>query len=188
MSSPPTDALDSGRALRERAREAIANQPGRTATVLSSLLAAQDALGYLPIEAIEEVAERTAASINEVWGVASFYPNFRFTEPARHTIELCWGPTCHLLGAQPILHELLARLGLENEGDTEDGAITLKLNTCLGVCPHAPAMSFDHELAGRLTLYAALRRVELIQTADKQEQRTPTASGGPEKAWGTAYD
>ena len=76
MSSPPTDVLHSGRALRERAREAIANQPGRTATVLSSLLAAQDALGYLPIEAIEEVAERTAASINEVWGVASFYPNF----------------------------------------------------------------------------------------------------------------
>ena len=49
-------------------------------------------------------------------------------------------------------------------------------------------MSFDHELAGRLTLYAALRRVELIQTADKQAQRTPAASGGPDKAWGTAYD
>jgi NADH:ubiquinone oxidoreductase subunit E len=169
--SPDETASEASRALRERARTAIARQPTRMTTVLSSLLVAQDSIGYLPIEAIEEVAKRNAASVNEVWGVASFYPNFRFTEPARHGIELCWGPTCHVLGAQPILHALLERLGLENEGDTEDGAISLKLNTCLGVCPHGPAMSFDHELAGRLTLDQAIRRVELLKAEDMEEQR-----------------
>ena len=61
--------------------------------MLSSLLAAQDELGYLPDEAIEEVATFTESTINEVWGVASFYTNFRFTPPGEHVVEVCWGPT-----------------------------------------------------------------------------------------------
>ena len=77
--------------LRDRARQAIAAQPAGVVTVLSSLLAVQDELGYLPPEAIDETAQRTGASTNEVWGVASFYPNFRFTPAARHTVEVCWG-------------------------------------------------------------------------------------------------
>ena len=64
--------------LRERIRWALASQKRPTVTVLSSLLATQDRLGYLPDEAIEEVAGRTGTSINEVWGVATFYTNFRF--------------------------------------------------------------------------------------------------------------
>ena len=68
--------------------------------MLSSLLAAQDELGYLPDEAIEEVATFTESTINEVWGVASFYTNFRFTPPGEHVVEVCWGPTCHLEGGR----------------------------------------------------------------------------------------
>ena len=152
--------------LRERARRAIVEQPSPTVTVLSSLLAAQDEVGYLPYEAVDEVSLRTGSSVNEVWAVASFYPNFRFTPPARHSVEVCWGPTCHVLGAQPILQGLVSHLGLDGEGDTEDGSISLKYNTCLGVCPHAPAMSFDHELAGRMSLDQAVSRVERIKAAD----------------------
>ena len=153
--------------LREQARQAIANQPFKTVTVLSSLLATQDELGYLPEEAIEEVALLTDSSINTVWGVASFYPNFRFTPPARHIVEVCWGPTCHVLGAQPILQGLMQKLGLEREGDTPDGAISLKLNTCLGVCPHGPAMSVDHHLAGHMSLDKATSQVELLRVEDR---------------------
>lgn len=153
-------------ALRERARRAVAEQPSRTVTVLSSLLAAHDELGYLPYEAVDEIAQHTGASVNEVWAVASFYPNFRFTPPARHSVEVCWGPTCHVLGAQPILQGLVRHLCLDGEGDTHDGSISLKYNTCLGVCPHAPAMSFDHELAGRMSLGEAVSRVERIRAAD----------------------
>ena len=170
-SSPSGDARDGQAALRARAREALTHQPSPTVTVLSSLLAAQDELGYLPMEAIEEVAHRTSASPNEVWGVASFYPNFRFTPPGRHKVELCWGPTCDVLGAQEILQGLLPHLGLEAEGDTDDGAITLKLNTCLGVCPHAPAMSFDERLAGHMDPQRAIRLVERLRVEDQEQQR-----------------
>ena len=144
---------------RERLIRAINNQRRPTVTVLSSLLAAQDELGYVPDEAIEEVATLNGATINEVWGVASFYTNFRFTPPGAHNVEICWGPTCHLMGASRILRRVMDRLGLEDEGETADGGISFKFNTCLGACSVAPVMSVDHHLVGRLTPDSAERRV-----------------------------
>jgi NADH:ubiquinone oxidoreductase subunit E len=167
--------------LRDRARQAIKDQPAKRVTVLSSLLAAQDVLGYLPTEAIDEIAQTNQATVNEVWGVASFYPNFRFTEPARHFVEVCWGPTCHIVGAQPLLQGVMEQLGLDREGDTDDGAVTLKLNTCLGVCPHGPAMSFDHHLAGHATLEEAARRIGLMRVGDHAAKKTSTAANPRKK-------
>ena len=145
--------------LRERARKAVSSQKRPTVTVLSSLLAAQDILSYLPQEAIEEVAAYTDASINDVWGVATFYTNFRFTPPAEHVVEVCWGPTCHLVGASTILKQLMDDLGLSDEGETADNAVTLKYNTCLGACSQAPAVSIDHRLFGRMTPRVARKLV-----------------------------
>jgi NADH:ubiquinone oxidoreductase subunit E len=176
QTSPQSDEL------RHYADEAIAGQPATTVTVLSSLLAVHDLLGYLPSEALSAVAEHSGASVNEVWGVASFYPNFRFTPPARHLIEICWGPTCHVLGAQDILQGLLKHLGLDHEADTPDGTLTLKLNTCLGVCPHAPAMSFDHDVVGHVTLERAARRVDLLRVADQEERRAEQLVADSEQA------
>ena len=137
-------------AIRERIGEALASQRWPTTTVLSGLLAAQDALGYLPDEAIEMVAELNDASINDVWGVASFYTNFRFTPPGNHVVEVCWGPTCHLMGAALVLDRVQRELGLEDEGETADANITLKYNTCLGACAQAPVISINHRLKGRI--------------------------------------
>jgi NADH-quinone oxidoreductase subunit E len=127
------------------------------------LLAVQDELGYIPDEAIEEVAVLNETTINEVWGVASFYTNFRFTPPGAHTVEICWGPTCHLKGASHILSRVMDHLGLEDEGETEDGAISFKFNTCLGACSVAPVMSVDHRLIGRVTPESASSRVQKLQ-------------------------
>lgn len=145
--------------LRERVRQAITNQKRPTVTVLSSLLATQDELGYIPDGAIDQVAALAGASINEVWGVASFYKNFRFTPPGDHTVEICWGPSCHLLGAAAIIEKTLDHLGLDDEGETLDGKLTLRYNTCLGACAQAPVISIDHHLRGRMT---PERAVELI--------------------------
>ncbi len=149
--------------LRQQVRQAIAGQLSATVTVLSSLLAVQDSLGYLPPEAMEEVAERTGSTSNDVWGVASFYPNFRFTPPGRHLVEVCWGPPCHLLGAQPLLREVMGHLGLSTEGETPDGAVTLKLNTCLGCCAQGPAMSFDGRLRGPIAAAPALQELDRLR-------------------------
>lgn len=155
---PPLSSEDS-----TRLRHAINNQRRPTVTVLSSLLAVQDELGYIPDEAIEEVAVLNDTTINEVWGVASFYTNFRFTPPGAHNVEICWGPTCHLKGASHILKRVMNDLGLDDEGETEDGNISFKFNTCLGACSVAPVMSVDHRLIGRVTADSASGRVQELQ-------------------------
>ena len=134
--------------LREQVKGALANQTARTVTVLSCLLAVEDEMGYIPQEAIEEVATFTDSTVNDVWGVASFYTNFRFTPPGEHVVEVCWGPTCHLLGAMELLKSVLQTLGLSEEGDTPDGKVSLKYNTCLGACAQGPVVRVDEKIIG----------------------------------------
>ena len=136
--------------LKQRIAAAIHRQPQPTVTVLSTLLAVHDELGYLPKEGVEEVAAFTKSTINDVWGVASFYPNFRFEPPCEHQVEVCWGASCHLMGAMPLIEAALDACGLEAEGDTTDGRVSLRFNTCLGACSQAPVISIDHQLMGRL--------------------------------------
>ena len=137
--------------LRMLVRQALKQQPQPTVTVLSSLLAVQDFVHYLPPEAIEETASFCGTTTNEVWSVASFYTNFRFTPPAAHTLEVCWGPTCHLAGAQELLAIVQEEFGIDREGETDDRSATLRYNTCLGACAQAPVVSLDHHLKGRVT-------------------------------------
>lgn len=154
-------------ALRERVKLAIASQTKTNVNVLSSLHAVLDDLGYIPDMAIEEVADYTQTTINEVWGVASFYTNFRFTPPGDNVVEICWGPTCHLLGAPEILSAVMAALGLADEGETADNGVSLKYNTCLGACSQAPVMMVNHRLAGRISVDSALQRVGALRDASR---------------------
>lgn len=140
-----------GTDLRERVRAALASQKQRTKTILSSLLAIQDAFHYIPREAIEETAQFCNSTSNEVWSVASFYTNFRFTPPGEFTIDVCWGPTCHLMGAQKILRAVQEKLGVMDEGETPDRKVTLRYNTCLGACGQAPCIAVNHRVTGRVS-------------------------------------
>jgi NADH-quinone oxidoreductase subunit E len=152
--------------LKPRIVDAIHRQSQPTVTVLSTLLAVQDELGFLPKEAIEEIAEFTDSTINDVWAVASFYPNFRFEPPCLHQVEVCWGASCHLVGAMPVIEAALQASGLEAEGDTPDGRLTLHFNTCLGACAQAPVMAVDHHLIGRVTPDSVRARIALLQLGE----------------------
>ncbi|MCH9038843.1 MAG: NAD(P)H-dependent oxidoreductase subunit E [Chloroflexi bacterium] len=145
--------------LRLRIREAIRAQTKTNVNVLSSLLAVLDELGYIPDEAVEEVADSQHVTINEVWGVASFYTNFRFKPPGANSVEICWGPTCHLMGAQQIIRAVLDDLGLEDEGDTEDNRVSIRFNTCLGACSQAPVIMVNHRLVGRASVESSRSQI-----------------------------
>ena len=149
--------------LRERIIAAIKRQKRPTVTILSSLLAVQDEIGYIPQQAIEEVAVRMNTSNNEVFGVASFYPNFRLDPPSDHTIEVCWGPSCHLVGATEVIKSVLDELELDGEGDTTDKIVTFKFNTCLGACPQAPVMSINHRMYGKVSAKQAQSHVSSLR-------------------------
>ena len=133
--------------------EAIKNQPKISKiTVLSSLLAVSNKFHYIPKIAIEEVAKFTGKTTNDVWGVASFYTNFRFTPPGKATLDVCWGPSCHLQGSQKLLQQVHKLLKIDHEGETSDGKLTLRYSTCLGACSQGPVFAIDHKLYGKATI------------------------------------
>ena len=137
--------------LREQIRQVLNAQPQPTVTVLSSLIAIQDSIHYLPDEAIKETSTFCGETINEVWSVASFYTNFRFTAPGDKTLDVCWGPACHVGGAQAILDSVHAALEIKEEGESPDRKVTLKYNTCLGACAQGPVIAINHHLIGKQT-------------------------------------
>jgi len=115
------------------------------------LLAVQDAFGHIPEECIDQIAKFTRSTVNDVWGVITFYTNFSVEPPGEHILEVCWGTTCHILGAMDIAKTVLEEIGLKNEGTSLDGQVTVRFNTCLGACANAPVVSVDHKLEGRMT-------------------------------------
>ena len=166
------------KSLKERVTKALNSQLQKTITVLSSLLAVQDELGYIPEEAIDEVAALTNSTINDVWGVASFYTNFRFTRPGAHKVELCWGPACHVQGAMQVIRSVLDSVGLDGEGDTLDGRVSVSFNTCLGACSQGPVISVDYQLIGRLSP-AKVRTILQLYQARAEGARKEAVSRPP---------
>ena len=152
--------------LEHRIQDAVHGQAQPTVPVLSSLLAVEDELGYIPKEAVEFVAEFSNATVNDVWAVASFYPNFRFEPPAEHVVDVCWGASCHLVGAMMIFKSVLEAAGMDDEGDRPDKRLTVRFNSCLGACSQAPVMAMDHHLAGRVNPELAAKNVTRLLEQD----------------------
>jgi NADH-quinone oxidoreductase subunit E len=129
------------------------------------LQAVQARLGYVPLEAIAAIAARlpplTPAA---VWGVATFYDQFRFTPPGRRHLRVCMGTACHVKGGGPILEEWERRLAISDGGVTADRAYSLEHVACVGCCALAPVTVIGAEVHGRMTPASVddlLRRHEL---------------------------
>lgn len=111
----------------------------------------QSEYGYLPEQALQLVVERSEISKRRLYGVATFYDQFRFRPVGKHMIRVCHGTACHVNGANAITSAVEAALNIENGETTEDGLFTLESVACLGCCSLAPVMMIDDTVYGRLT-------------------------------------
>jgi len=111
----------------------------------------QEAIGYLSDEALKEVERHTGISANEIYGVATFYTQFRFSPPGEHTIVSCQGTACHVRGGQQILRELERRLGVTAGKTTSDGKFDLERVACLGCCALAPVVAVDGKVHAQMS-------------------------------------
>lgn len=151
--------------LEQRIWNAVRSQRQQTVTILSCLLAVEDEVHYIPDEAIDIIARHLHVTNNDVWNTASFYTNFRFAPPGKHIVDVCWGPSCHIMGAPQVSQAVLKAAGLPNEGDSPDGRVTVRQSTCLGCCSIAPAIAVDHHLMGRITPARAAEEVRRLDGA-----------------------
>jgi len=126
------------------------NHPGN-GDLIPQLQRIQEQSGYLSAESIREVACQLNISENEVYGVASFYTQFRFNAPGRHTIKICLGTACHVRSGQNILESIQRVIHINPGETTPDGRFDLQRVACLGCCALAPVMQIDDQIYGRVT-------------------------------------
>lgn len=132
----------------EQAVDRFAATPGGLLVILHAV---QDELGYIPPGAVPVIANALNLSRAEVYGVISFYHDFREQPRGRHHVRLCRAEACQSMGAEALLQHACARLGVGLHGTTADGAVTLDPVYCLGNCALSPAMLVDDELYGCVT-------------------------------------
>ena len=119
--------------------------------LLPVLHAVQEALTFVPKDAVPLIARELNLSIAEVHGVVSFYHYFLQERPGRHVLHLCRAEACQALGSVALEAHVKARLGVDYHGTTGDGAITLEPVYCLGNCALGPSIMIDQQLHGRVT-------------------------------------
>jgi len=107
--------------------------------------------GYLSNEAMLEVAELLDISSASVWGVATFYNQFRFTPPARKQVKVCMGTACHLAGGQLVLEAMARELKVEVGGTSEDREFSLERVACIGCCALAPVVTIENKVYSKMT-------------------------------------
>jgi len=132
-------------------KDILERYPANRGSLIPVLQDVQENLGYLSEEAVEELARLMGISANEIYGVATFYTQFRFSPPGRHRIQSCQGTACHVRGGRMILDELEQRLGITAGQTTADGQFDLERVACLGCCALAPVVAVDGKVYARMT-------------------------------------
>jgi len=126
----------------------LKNIPG---ALLPILHAVQQALNFVPKDAVPLIARELNLSVAEVHGVISFYHYFRQQRPGRHVVHLCRAEACQALGAAQLEAHAKSTLRVDFHGTTADGAITLEPVYCLGNCALGPSIMIDERLQGRVS-------------------------------------
>ena len=143
--------------------EVIAKSKDDPGAVMPVLQEAQEIYGYLPIEVQKMVADGLGVSLEEVYGVSTFYSQFALSPKGKYNISVCLGTACYVKGSGDILNELTEQLGIGPEECTEDGKFSLTACRCIGACGLAPVLTVNDDVYGRLV-------VEDVETILKKYQ------------------
>jgi NADH-quinone oxidoreductase subunit E len=112
----------------------------------------QDEFGYLSEDFITQVGGFLDISVNKIYGVATFYDNFRFGPVGRYHIRLCHGTACHVAGASNVLQELEKLLRIKAGETDKDGLFSLEVVSCIGACGLAPLIQINEEFFTGITV------------------------------------
>lgn len=133
-------------------------EEGKEGALISILQRVQEELGYLPEEALEEIADFLRLPESQVFSVATFYAHFHLTRRGDHLVRVCQGTACHVRGARDILETAQHCLGIKTGQTTVDYKYSLERVACLGSCALAPIMVVDD------TLYPQVNTRRVVET------------------------
>ena len=130
----------------------LAKYPARqTSDLIPILQDVQHLQGYISPEAVREISKHLDLPTSKIFGVATFYNQFRLEPPGRHMILVCRGTACHVKGSGVLLEALERELNVKVKGTTRDRRFTLETVACIGACSIAPVLCIDGEYHGKVT-------------------------------------
>lgn len=132
------------------------------------LQAVQEEFRYVPIEAIEHIAAHTEMTETKLYGVATFYSQFRLEPVGEKVIKVCHGTACHVAGAGGVTEELEKRLGIKDGETTADDKYTLESVACLGCCSLAPVVAVDEQISANVDRSEAAGLIDALEAATNE--------------------
>ncbi len=136
---------------------------GTKGSLIPILQAIQEEYGYLPEDILNEVSKETGISTSQMFGVATFYAQFRLQPRGKYTVRVCHGTACHVSGASQLSEAIELELGIKDKETSQDKLFTLEAVACLGCCSLAPVMMIGDETYGRISPDKAVKALRKIQ-------------------------
>jgi NADH-quinone oxidoreductase subunit E len=140
---------------------------GKKGSMIPLLQGAQDLFGFIPRQAFEKIATGTGIALSDMYGVATFYAQFRLQPVGRHIIKVCHGTACHVQNAKEITEALEETLKVKDGETTDDRFFTLESVACLGCCSLAPVMMISNQTYGKLNGNEAIKVIKNIRLSEK---------------------
>ena len=132
-------------------RDILSSFTGERGELIPILQKVQKEFGYLPEDAMKRVARFLKTSESTLYGVATFYTQFRLKPAGRKKVMVCRGTACHVNGAQQILEEVEKQLGIKEGETTPDNEYSLNTVACIGCCSLSPTIMIDEKVEANLT-------------------------------------
>jgi NADH-quinone oxidoreductase subunit E len=145
----------------------IEKYKGKKGSMIPLLQGTQDIFGYLPRTAFEKISAEAGLKLSDMYGVATFYAQFRLKPVGKHIVKVCHGTACHVQNASKITDALEDTLGVKDGETTEDMLFTLESVACLGCCSLAPVMMIGDETYGNLDGKGASKIVKEIRRSEQ---------------------
>ena len=137
--------------VKEKLDELLSHYSGKREELIPILQEAQEQFRYLPLEVMREIAKFLRMPDSAVFGVSTFYSQFKLVPSGKRIVRVCRGTACHVRGGARILREVERRLGIKQGETTDDWEYTLETVACIGACALAPTMTLDKETHGQMT-------------------------------------
>ncbi|MBI5645661.1 MAG: NADH-quinone oxidoreductase subunit NuoE [Ignavibacteriae bacterium] len=146
---------------------------GHAGALIPLLQSAQDTYGYVSEKAIDYISHVTAIPAAEIYGVVTFYAQFRTRPLGRNVVKICNGTACHVNGAKAVYSEIADELAITYDETTDDGQFSLLSVACIGCCSLAPVITINGETFGRLN---AQKTRKAMKDAKRQARATADAA------------
>ena len=130
--------------------EVFAKYKNSKGALIPILQEAQEIYGYLPEHVLKLISQATRLPVAKIYGVATFYAQFRLTPIGRNVISMCLGTACHVRGGAKVLEAIEKEAQVKDGQTSEDGRFTLEIVNCIGACGLAPVISINSNVHGKL--------------------------------------